>query len=558
MTTTQRLLLDYVYEHEVKLAQHVYLTQPTGNGQVKEYTWAQVMNEARRMATHLQSIGLQRGDRVAMLSKNCAHFFIAELAIWMGGFTTVAIFPTEGEATIRYVLEHSESKAIFVGKLDPTWPQQEKGIPSSLKRIAMPLGPTGPEAGERWDDIIAKTQPIEGKPARDGKDLALLIYTSGSTGQPKGVMHSFERATAATEGIVKRIQFKEGDRALSYLPLAHIFERAYIECVSMVAGGGKIYFAESLDTFVADLKRARPTLFLSVPRLWLKFQQGVFAKMPPSRLDFLLKVPILGKSVSKKVLTGLGLDHVRLAGSGSAPIPAELISWYRKLGLNLMEGYAMTEDFAFSHLSNEQYNAPGYVGVPYPGVEVKISEEGEILIKSPGTMIGYYKRPDLDAEVFTADGFFRTGDKGERQANGLLKITGRVKELFKTAKGKYVSPAPIENKLNEHPLIELSCVSGVGQPAAYALVLLAEDQRKKLDEANKAKIEKDLAEWLDKVNQGLSGYEQLQMLVVVQEPWSIEKGTLTPTMKLKRARIEQDVAPQLDAWYGAKKPVLWA
>ncbi|HEY0881046.1 MAG TPA: AMP-binding protein, partial [Archangium sp.] len=410
----------------------------------------------------------------------------------------------------------------------------------------------------RWDDIIAKTQPIEGKPARDGKDLALLIYTSGSTGQPKGVMHSFERATAATEGIVKRIQFKEGDRALSYLPLAHIFERAYIECVSMVAGGGKIYFAESLETFVADLKRARPTLFLSVPRLWLKFQQGVFAKMPPSRLDLLLKIPFVGKSVAKKVLTGLGLDHVRLAGSGSAPIPAELISWYRKLGLNLMEGYAMTEDFAFSHLSNEQYNAPGYVGVPYPGVEVKISEEGEILIKSPGTMVGYYKQPELDAEVFTPDGFFRTGDKGERQANGLLKITGRVKELFKTAKGKYVSPAPIENKLNEHPLIELSCVSGVGQPAAYALVLLAEDQRKKLDDANKAKIEKDLAEWLDKVNQGLSGYEQLQMLVVVQEPWSIEKGTLTPTMKLKRARIEQDVAPQLDAWYGAKKPVLWA
>ncbi|HEY0880720.1 MAG TPA: AMP-binding protein, partial [Archangium sp.] len=160
MTTSQRLLLDYVYEHEVKLAQHVYLTQPIGNGQVKEYTWAQVMNEARRMATHLQSIGLQRGDRVAMLSKNCAHFFIAELAIWMGGFTTVAIFPTEGASTIQYVLEHSESKAIFIGKLDPTWPEQEKGVPASLKRIALPLGPTGPEAGERWDDIMAKAKPI--------------------------------------------------------------------------------------------------------------------------------------------------------------------------------------------------------------------------------------------------------------------------------------------------------------------------------------------------------------------------------------------------------------
>lgn len=556
--TTPRLLLDYVYEHEVKLAQHVYLTQPIGGGQVKDYTWAQVMNEARRMAAHLQSLGLERGDRVAMLSKNCAHFFIAELAIWMAGFTTVAIFPTEGKDTIRYVLEHSESKVIFVGKLDD-WASQEAGVPSSLKRIAFPLGPTTADAGEKWDDIIARTQPLQGQPARDGKDLALLIYTSGSTGQPKGVMHNFERASAATRGIIDRIQFKEGDRALSYLPLAHIFERAYIECVSMMAGAGRIYFAESLDTFVNDLKRARPTLFLSVPRLWLKFQQGVFAKMPPKRLDLLLSLPIIKGIIGKKVLTGLGLDQVRLAGSGSAPIPAELISWYRKLGLNLMEGYAMTEDFAFSHLSSEQYNAPGYVGVPYPGVEVKISEEGEILIKSPGAMVGYYKRPDLDAEVFTPDGFFRTGDKGERQANGLLKITGRVKELFKTAKGKYVSPAPIENRLNEHPLVELSCVSGSGQPAAFAMVVLAEDVRKtQTSPETKARVEKELGEYLTKLNGQLSGYEQLQTLVVMPGPWTIEDGTLTPTMKLKRAKIEQLIAPKLEGWYASKSPVQWA
>jgi long-subunit acyl-CoA synthetase (AMP-forming) len=296
-----------------------------------------------------------------------------------------------------------------------------------------------------------------------------------------------------------------------------------------------------------------------VPRLWLKFQQGVFKKMPPAKLERLLKIPLLGRFVAKKVLKGLGLDSVRLAGSGSAPIPAELIAWYRRLGLNLLEGYAMTEDFAFSHLSTPDKSEPGYVGCPYEGVQVRISEEGEVLIKSPGAMTGYYKQPELTKEAFTEDGFFRTGDKGERRADGLLKLTGRVKELFKTAKGKYVAPAPIENRINEHPLVELSCVSGSGQPAAYALLVLAEDIRGRVsDPAVRKQVEDELAPLLTKLNGVLSTYEQLQMFVIAKEPWSIESGTLTPTMKIKRARIEALAQPHLDTWYGANKPVVWA
>ncbi|MFO0600732.1 MAG: AMP-binding protein [Myxococcaceae bacterium] len=551
-----RTLLDNIYEHEERLASQVYLTQPLGGGQVKDYTWKQVLEEARKLAAHLQSLGLSKGDRVGMLTKNCADFFISEIAIWMGGFTTVAIFPTEGPDTIRYVLEHSEAKVLLVGKLD-TWAEQQAGVPTGVKLISMSQGPKG--VGDAWADIMAKTTPLAGKPNRDGKDIAIMIYTSGSTGKPKGVMHSFEGMTGATQCIVDRISFAKGDRVLSYLPLAHIFERAYVECTSMFVGQGHVFFAETLSTFLADLQRARPTVFLSVPRLWLKFQQGVFSKMPPGRLELLLKIPFVGKSVGKKVLTGLGLDHVRLAGSGSAPIPGELIAWYRRLGLNLLEGYAMTEDFAVSHLSTEAINEPGYVGIPYKGVDVKISEEGEILIKSPGRMVGYFKQPELDAEVFTADGYFRTGDKGERKPNGLLKINGRVKELFKTAKGKYVSPAPIENKLNEHAMVELSCVSGVGQPAAFGMVVLSEDLRKtQTDAATRAKVEAELKILLDRTNDTLSGYEQLQFLVVMSEPWSIEKGTLTPTMKLKRAAIETAVKDKLDGWFGSKSPVQWA
>lgn len=552
--SAERLILDYVFDHEVAQANRVWLTQPIGSDAVRDYTWTQALDEARRMAAHLRSMGLQPGDRVGMLSKNCAHFFIAELAIWMGGFTTVAIFPTEGPETVQYVLEHSGAKVLFVGKLD-AWHSQEPGVPADIARIALPLAPA--TAFDTWESIIARTAPLGGRPARAADDIGLILYTSGSTGTPKGVMHNFRGITRAAEGIVRGLALTPDERAISYLPLAHVFERAYIECAAMV-NPGHIFFTESLDTFVRDIQRARPTIFISVPRLWVKFQLGVFAKMPPAKLDRLLRIPILGKIVARKVLKGLGLDQVRLAGSGSAPIPADVISWYRRLGLNLLEGYAMSEDFAYSHFSTETKRAPGWVGVPYDDVQVRIAEDGEILIKSSGCMVGYYKRPDLDAESFTADGFFRTGDTGERRPDGLLRITGRKKELFKTAKGKYVAPAPIENRLNEHPMIELSCVTGVGQPAAYALVVLSDEWRARAgDTADRAQIERELQALLHRVNSQLAEYEILQMIVVSRKPWSIEDGTLTPTMKIKRSAIEAAAADRVEKWYAAGKPVVW-
>ena len=219
----------------------------------------------------------------------------------------------------------------------------------------------------------------------------------------------------------------------------------------------------------------------------------------------------------------------------------------------------MTEDNSFSHASNEQFNEPGCVGVAMPGVQVRISDEGEILIKSPGQFSGYYKQPELTAASFTEDGFFRTGDLGELRPNGLLKITGRAKELFKTAKGKYVAPAPIENLLNIHPLVELSLVSGVGQPYAYGMVVLAEEIRPQLTDAQvRSDVENQLGQLLKDVNQKLPDYERLSMLVVANEPWSIENGCLTPTMKIRRNRIEAAVAAQVETWYASGNAVHWA
>ena len=558
-----KLILDYVYGHEATRPQHLWLTQPTGGGAVADFTWQQTLDQARRIAAYLRAHNFEPGARIAILSKNCAHFFIAELGIWMAGCTTVAIFPTETAETVRFVLEHSGASALFIGKLD-TWEHQAAAVPAELPCVSFPLAPeSAKKRGEAWDTVLARTAPLTGQPARAPDDIAILMYTSGSTGQPKGVMHRFDRITRCGEGMLASIREAIGPdeeiRILSYLPLAHVFERSWVECTSIVEGRGHVFFAETLETFVADLQRARPTVFISVPRLWLKFQQGVFHKMPEKKLEFLLSLPIIGGIIAGKVLRGLGLDSVKHAGSGSAPIPAGLIAWYRKLGLNLVEGYGMTEDFAYSNISSIRLNAPGYVGSPLPGVEVRISDEGEVLLKSPGQMQGYYKQPELTAESFTDDGFFRTGDLGEVRSDGMLKLTGRKKELFKTGKGKYIAPAPIENRINACPLIELSMVSGVGQQAAYATVVLAEEQRPKAgDAAGRAELTAQLAALLHEVNTGLADYEQLRMIVVASEPWTIDNGCLTPTMKIKRARIEANVAASVERWYGQPGPVIWA
>src|SRR5450830_1984181 len=232
-----KLILDYVYDHADAHPDKVFLTQPVGGGKVTDYTWAQTVDQARRMAAHLQSRGLERGARVAILSKNCAHFFMAELAIWMAGYTTVAIFPTEVAETVHFVLEHSGASLLFVGKLD-TWEVQKPGVPASLPRIAFPLAPQTDY--DTWDAIVARTDPLGGHPQRGADELAMLIYTSGSTGQPKGVMVSFGAFSAAAAGIVGDLRKLLGEdvdgRSLSYLPLAHSMERSWGEGASLVGG----------------------------------------------------------------------------------------------------------------------------------------------------------------------------------------------------------------------------------------------------------------------------------------------------------------------------------
>lgn len=552
------LALQRLYHWEQTAPNRVALTQPMGGDMVQDFTWAQVADQARRMAAHLQAQGWAPGSKIAILSKNCAWWMMSDLAIWMAGHVSVPLYPTLAPETIRQILEHSESKALFVGKLDG-WEHMKPGVPAGLPCISYPLSPDDAKAAyEGWDAIVARTPPLSGSPVRGEDELATLIYTSGTTGLPKGVMHSFGNFAWALDMGLKRIPLSMNDRMLSYLPLAHVVERMLVEH-GWLRTAMHIYFAESLDTFAADLQRARPTVFFSVPRLWVKFQQGVHHKLPPAKLRRLLGIPILGGIVRRKVLKALGLDQCKFAAGGAAPMPLALLTWYARLGLPINEGYGMTENLALSHITEAGKDQQGTVGPAYPGVEHRIDPQtGEIQMRSQALMMGYYKEPEKSAETFTSDGWLRTGDKGQIDAQGLLRITGRVKDLFKTGKGKYVAPAPIEDKLVMHEAVEACVVTGanLGQPLGIVM-LNAEAVARTTSSEGRAAMEASLAAHLAAINATLDPHERLQTLVVSTTPWTVDNDVITPTFKVKRNRIEDLYARHYEAWEASGRTVIW-
>ena len=421
-----------------------FLTQPL-DGEIRKWTFRQAHDDAARFASALLQLGLSPGDRVAILSKNCAEWIIADVAISMAGLVSVPIYPTAGTETLSYVLEHSGARAVVIGRLDKEEPAQQ-ALPADIQAIATRYTSIGCQ--HDWQAMIDANEPITDKHEPVANDMMTILYTSGSTGRPKGVVISYRAYEYASGTNVDVLKFSQDDRVLSYLPLAHITERTVIAGPAIFAGC-QMFFADKLDTFIDDMRRAEPTLFISVPRLWVQFQIGVHKKTPPEKLDRLLKLPIVGNMVARKVRKGLGLDSARLIGSGSAPISPLTLRWYEKIGVHISEGWGMSETSGLS-CTNTPFRSEciGTIGQPLPGTEMKLSDEGEILIRTPGLFTEYYKQPELTDEVKTKDGFFHTGDKGEwDESIEAFRITGRVKEQFKSAKGKYVSPVPIEGKL---------------------------------------------------------------------------------------------------------------
>jgi long-chain acyl-CoA synthetase len=552
------LALQRLYYWEKTQPKRVALTQPMGDGKVQELTWAQVGDQVRRMAAHLKAQGWAPGDKVAILSKNCAWWLMSDLAIWMAGYVSVPLYPTLAAGTVKQILTHSDARACFVGKLDG-WAGMKPGVPDGLPCISYPLSPLDALKNyPGWDTLCATTKPLQGEVLRNEDELATLIYTSGTTGTPKGVMHTFGSFAWGMDAALKRVVMSDQDRMLSYLPLAHVVERVLVEH-GWLRTGFHVFFAESLDTFTADLQRARPTIFFSVPRLWVKFQQGIHHKMPPSKLRLLLSMPLIGGLVRRKVLKALGLDQCRFAAGGAAPMPITLLAWFRKLGLPINEGYGMTENLAVSHLTLPGKNQEGSVGPAYEGVETRIDPAtGEVQMRSQALMLGYYKAPELTRETFTTDGWLRTGDKGHIDAQGNLHITGRVKDLFKTSKGKYVAPAPIEDKLVMHEAVEACVVTGanLGQPLGIVM-LNAEAVASVGDPVARSELSTSLSQHLKGINAQLDPHEQLKCLIAVTTAWTVDNDLITPTFKVKRNRIEDIYSKNYERWETSGERVIF-
>jgi long-chain acyl-CoA synthetase len=548
------LPLQCMYRWERERSDRVFLTQPFGGGKVREWTWAQAAADVRRMAAYLRARGWEPGSRVAILSKNCAWWILADLAVWMAGHVTVPIYYSLKPLSVRRILEHSECRGCFFGPTED--PEVSRlGIPAGVHRIAFPNA-AGGDSTVNWDDVIWTVEPISGNPTRSAEDLATIIYTSGTTGAPKGVMHRFGTLAADALALKEVVHATSEDRFISYLPLAHIVERCGLEATSVLIGA-HIFFVEGIDTFVTDLKRAAPTIFLSVPRLLVKFQQGVYQKMPKEKLERLLRVPIVRGIVRNKVLTGLGLSSVRLAACGAAPLPPDVLLWYRRLGLPLLEGYGMTET-TVTHVPQVDAVRPGCVGPAVKGVETRIADTGELLVRSPMNMAGYYRDPEGTQAAFDLDGFFHTGDLVTMDSDGQIRIVGRIKDQFKTSKGKYVAPAPIESRLSEHYAVESCCLMGAGLPSPFALILLhPEIQDRCRDPKVRAELEESLERQLTRVNEELETHERVAFLAIVSGPWTIGNGMITPTFKIRRSNIESRYLEQIDGWRSQNRRVIW-
>ncbi|MBE8568364.1 AMP-binding protein [Vibrio sp. OPT46] len=511
----------------------VYLKQII-NRQFVEYTFSDVADQALKLVSALRSLGVKPGDKVALVSKNCAEWFICDLAMMLGDYVSVPIFPTAGADTIEYCVTHSESKAIIGGKLDdPKATQQVIDAMPELISIALPYD-TAPKCKHEYQALIADAMPSEERPRHYDDKLMSLVYTSGTSGLPKGAMLTYGAFSWSVQQLINHIGIQENDRLFSYLPLAHITERVYI-FGSSIMGGVPTAFPESLDTFIEDVKMHRPTLFISVPRLWTLFQQRIQDKLPQKKLNILLKIPFVNSLIKKKLADGLGLDQARVLGCGSAPVSPALLEWYHSVGLDITEAWGMTESFAYSTL-NYPFRADkiGSVGNAGPGIELKIAADDEIMVRGKGLFSGYYKNDIATQESFDSEGWLHTGDIGAIDSDGYLTIQGRKKDNFKTAKGKFVSPVPIEKKLFEYSRVEMMCLIGLGLPAPILLVVPHD-----FPNFDRERYARTTRKVIARMNQELASHEQIKGVLMIKEPWSIENGVLTPTLKIKRHVLEQ-------------------
>ena len=558
MNTNQELFEFKFYEWEKQLKDKPYLKQPFGD-KWEEYTWGEVGNMARRLATGLKSLNLREGAHIGIYSKNCREWIISDLAIVMAGYVSVPFFPSLNGKELAYIMDYGDVDALFIGKIE-TWDQIKDDLPEGMPLIKFPHydGCSDVTKGHEWFDFIDSHEPMQNPNKPKLSDLWTIIFTSGTTGNAKGVMLTYQ----AIDGIKVvlddpnnplGIKHDGNNDFISYLPLNHIFERVVIEWCSF-RYGGTISFVESLDTFAKNLKAVQPHVFAAAPRVWTKLQLGLLTKFPQKKLDTLLKIPLFSSLLKKLIKKGLGFSKARIVVSGSAPMPVELIEWFRKVGVYITNGYGMTENCAIcSSVDGRDFEKLHTVGQPQKGVELKIDQEtGEILMKGPFIMKGYYKNDELTNTTLRG-GWLHTGDKGFLDEDNYLHITGRVADSFKTSKGEYIEPLTLEQHFVNINEIEEVCVVGLGIAQPLCLIQLSEIGKNTSTEV----ISKMLTDRLSEVNSDLVNYKKISTLIIVKDEWTQQNGIVGPTQKLKRGAIEDKYSKDYLNWHNFNEEVIF-
>jgi long-chain acyl-CoA synthetase len=549
---------DFVQLLEAQAARRphaVWLNQPI-DGHWHTFTWTQALDEVRRMAAALSATGYPPGSRIAISGRNTAHWFLADLAITMAGFVTVGLYPRQSAGITRYIFEHAQIRAVFVGPaLDIA--DLLAAVPPGIPRWSLPY-PDVPTLDGSWNDMTRAHAPFTHYTAPPSDRMVMLVYTSGTSGFPKGVMLSAGNIAFATQRFLQHVLLPHGfmqprgsDRLFSYLPLAHFFERLVCEGGSLITGA-QVFFLEKLEAMGETLRDVAPSMFCGVPLVYSRLQAGVLAKLPQPRLDALLRVPLLSAFIKRSIRRTLGLHRARFILTGAAPISTSLLAWFARLGIDVHQGCAPTECFAYLACNLRGADRAGSIGRPLPGADVKLGADDEILVRHAGVMLGYLNDDDATRDAFTDDGYLRTGDKGRFDVDGYLYVIGRTKDIFKTMKGRYVAPAPIEEAIRTAD-IEHCCLVGPGVPQPILLADLSADARRK----PRAHLQRELLAVLARVNAGLESHAQVAKLVIVAEPWTSSAGLLTPTLKVRREQVQRHYETLIAREAANREPFVW-
>jgi long-chain acyl-CoA synthetase len=576
-----------------------------------DITWAEYWENAELVAHGLLAIGLEPGDRVAVHSENRPEWVFADSGIVAARCVTVGLYPTNPSAEVAYLLSDSGTRILFAEDQE----QVDKAIEIAgqvpqLEKIIVfdPRGTTSytdPRL-QTWDSFLEEARAHRAKrgdavssrmSSARPEDIACLIYTSGTTGAPKGAMLSvanieFAIGSATGEGSFIQPPPGQNDVLLSYLPLSHVYERLLTSWLS-IAAGNPVYFAESIDTVVADLRQVQPTIFASVPRILEKVHAGVAVRMASAsrikKLNYALwskaaawmgraKVNNRGRhTFATRIIYALGylflyralqdrigLRHCRVAISGAAPISPQILEWFMGIGVPMVEAYGMTESSAIGTSNRKDEVSLGSVGKPLPGVEMKLDEQtGEILMRHGGVFVGYWNKPDATRETVDEDGWLHTGDVGRWTDDGALKIVDRIKDIIITAGGKNISPSEIENALKTSPFIKEAMVIGDGRRFLSALIAIDLDvvgswaSAKGLtyttlaDLVAKPEVVSLIQKAVDGVNDRFARVEQIKKFRLLPKELDHDQGELTATQKLRRKQVLEGFRDLVDDLYGS-------